>query len=83
MATRKETVKVCDVCKKQVSDDGEMQLGGHPHSGWFAVQKHGGPTDLKSLREQKEWDVCGIGCLLKLAKLLLNEPPIRSTEETS
>ena len=70
MATEKQTVKVCDVCKKKVVDSGEMWIGGHPHAGWFAVQKHGGPTNLESLREQKEWDVCGIKCLAKLAASL-------------
>lgn len=70
MATKKETVKVCDVCKKRVSDDGEMHFGGHPHAGWFAVEMHGGPTDLRSLRSQKEWDVCGTKCLKALAAKL-------------
>jgi hypothetical protein len=67
MATKKQTVKVCDVCKHEVVDSGEMWIGGHSHAGWFAIEKHGGPTDLMSLREQKYWDVCSIECLTKLA----------------
>ena len=47
-----------------------MHFGGHPHAGWFAVSMHGGPTDLQSLRSQKEWDVCGKKCLQKLAATL-------------
>jgi hypothetical protein len=70
MATRKETVKVCDVCKKRVSDEGEMHFGGHPHAGWFKIEKHGGPTDLESLRSQHRFDVCGTECLVKLAQRL-------------
>lgn len=70
MATRKETVKICDVCKKRVTDEGETYFGGHPHAGWFAVEKHGGPTDLASLKAQKKWDVCGVECLRKLSASL-------------
>lgn len=67
MATKKETVKVCDVCKKRVSDGGEVHFGGHPHAGWFAVEMHGGRTNLKALQAEHEWDVCGKQCLQKLA----------------
>ncbi len=67
MATLKETVKVCDCCKKRVSDTGEMHIGGHPHSGWFTVLMHGGPTDLESLKAKKEWDCCSAKCLMALA----------------
>lgn len=42
MSTRKETVKICDVCKKRVSDDGEITFGGHVHNGWFKLNEHGG-----------------------------------------
>lgn len=67
MATKKETVMVCDVCKKRVSDEGEMHIGGHPHAGWFTVEMHGGATDLRSLKSQKSWDVCSPVCLKTLA----------------
>ena len=70
MATRKETVKVCDACSKRVTDEGETHFGGHPHWGWFAIEKHGGKTDLESLREKRQWDVCGVQCLKKLVAKL-------------
>ncbi len=66
--TRKEVVKVCDVCGRKVSDEGEISFGGHPHAGWFAIDKHGGPSDLRSIRSPHHWDVCGTKCLLELAK---------------
>ncbi len=70
MSTLKETVKICDVCKLRVSDEGELHIGGHPHSGWFDVEMHGGPTDLRSLKAQKSWDVCSAKCLAQLAARL-------------
>jgi hypothetical protein len=70
MATKKETVKVCDMCKKRVSDEGETYYGGHPHAGWFSIFMHGGPTDLDSLKSEKQWDVCGKPCLQRLAVTL-------------
>ena len=51
-----ENVRVCDRCKKRVSDEGETYYGGHPFYGWYHVDIHGGPSDLASLRQQKEWD---------------------------
>lgn len=68
MATRKEIVKTCDVCQKRVTDEGEIHYGGHPHAGWFKISMHGGPTDLRSLQHQMEWDVCSKKCYLKLAE---------------
>jgi hypothetical protein len=70
VATKKETVKICDVCKKRVTDEGQTWVGGHPFVSWFAVENHGGLTDLASLKAQKEWDVCGVECLRKLATQL-------------
>ncbi len=66
----KETVRICDVCKKRVSDEGEMMLGGHSHSGWFVIQRIGGGTSLRELKQENEWDVCGITCLKLLADKL-------------
>lgn len=66
MSTRKETVKICDVCQKRVSDDGEITFGGHVHSGWFKLHEQGGGTSLEALRKVRDWDVCGIKCLKRL-----------------
>ncbi len=74
MSTKKETVKVCDVCKKRVSDEGETYFGGHPHAGWFKIEMHGGPTNLRALKAQHEWDVCGAKCFETLGKTLNNKP---------
>lgn len=67
MTTRKETVRVCDVCKKRVSDEGEKYYGGHPHNGWFAIHQTGGSTDLDSLKKIRDWDLCSTACLNTLA----------------
>ena len=72
MATEKQTVKVCDICKKKVAAESTMYIGGHPHAGWYAIEKHGGPTNLEALREQKQWDVCSEYCLQKLSKQLVS-----------
>lgn len=63
VSTKKETVKICDVCKKRVSDEGETYYGGHPHQGWFEVHQRGGATDLASLQMKRDWDICSVKCL--------------------
>lgn len=70
MATKQEIVKVCDVCNQRVSDEGEVHFGGHPHQGWFEVERIGGATDLKSLKAKRDWDVCSVRCLALLAATL-------------
>lgn len=67
MTTRKETVRVCDVCKKKVSDGGELHIGGHPHTDWFTVEQTSGSTQLDELKKRRDWDLCSIACLQKLA----------------
>jgi hypothetical protein len=77
MATEKSVTKVCDVCGNRVVAPAEIFIGGHPHYGWFRVEKHGGRTDLESLRERSQWDVCGLGCLSRLAnKIETGHPKI-------
>lgn len=70
MSTRKEIVRICDICKRRVSDDGEISYGGHAHAGWFSIERTGGGTSLRALREESEWDVCSIACLKLLAAKL-------------
>lgn len=65
--TRKETVRVCDVCNVRVSDEGEIYCGGHPHSGWFTVNQTNGSSALRELNKKRQWDVCSRECLKKLA----------------
>lgn len=64
--TSKETVKVCAVCKKRVSDNGRITFGGHVHNGWFQIHKHGGSTTFAALKAKRDWDVCSRKCLAKL-----------------
>ena len=64
---RKQEILECDVCGRKVSDEGEAWFGGHPFSGWFHLTMHGGPTDLESLRSQKDWDICSKKCLENFA----------------
>ncbi|GAF67682.1 unnamed protein product, partial [marine sediment metagenome] len=33
MAIRNVKILICDNCKKEVSDDGTLHVGGHPFSG--------------------------------------------------
>ena len=65
---KKQITIQCDICGHFVSYDGEIHIGGHPFQGWFHVNMHGGPTDLKSLRAKHEWDICSKKCLAKLAE---------------
>jgi hypothetical protein len=65
MATRKETVKVCDGCgtEQRFNTDGGY-VGGHPLSGWVEIHEHGGSTMLSELQKKRDHDFCGKKCLL-------------------
>lgn len=80
MARRKENVRVCDVCKKRVSDEGEIHYGGHPHQGWFGVHETGGSTQLSELHRQKNWDACSAECLQKLVIQITVKPPPQQSQ---
>jgi hypothetical protein len=67
MATRKSKIIKCDVCGKEVSDEGGGWIGGHPWSGWFTVKEISGSTQLDELLRKKEWDICSKGCLRDFA----------------
>lgn len=70
MATKKEIVRVCDVCSKEARTGGEMWIGGHPFNGWFTVSQHGGSTTLDELRKKREWDICSAKCLSEMSNNL-------------
>lgn len=65
MRTKQEK-RTCDHCGKYTTIDLESDsIGGHPFNGWFELQKHGGGTTLKDLREKGAWDFCSKVCLVK------------------
>jgi hypothetical protein len=70
MATKQATIKTCDVCKETATATDEPRYGGHPFNGWFHIKRHGGATDLESLRKVKEWDICSPACLKKLGNTI-------------
>lgn len=74
MSHHKATVRICDICKKRVSDEGEITFGGHVHSGWFLIDQTSGSTKLSELKKKREWDVCGIDCLRLLVAKLGSQP---------
>ena len=64
MATRKETVRICDQCEKEKRFDPDGgYCGGHPLQGWVHVSEHGGSTRLAELERKKEHDYCSWKCL--------------------
>lgn len=65
--TRRELIKVCDVCHKKVSDDGQLYATSHPHSGWFTVTRSGGSSNMPAINLRNQWDCCSVECLAKLA----------------
>lgn len=68
MSRHQATVRICDICKKRVSDNGEISYGGSVHTGWFTVEQTSGSTQLSELKKQREWDVCGVECLRRLVE---------------
>lgn len=63
---KEEKVRICDICKKRVSDSGETMFGGSVFSGWFNIEMTVGSSNVNELKTQREWDVCGKECLKKL-----------------
>jgi hypothetical protein len=61
---KKAQIFICDQCGEEVSDGGETYIGGSPFNGWYHIERHGGSTDLASLRAQKDWDFCCDGCAI-------------------
>lgn len=74
MSRHKATVRICDICKKRVSDEGKISFGGSVHTGWFAIEQTSGSTQLSELNKQREWDVCGIECLRLLVARIGSRP---------
>jgi hypothetical protein len=70
MSQHHAIIRICDICRKRVSDEGEVTYGGHVHAGWFTIERTGGSTTLRALKEEREWDVCSLGCLKMLAAKL-------------
>jgi hypothetical protein len=62
---RQETVRVCDCCCKEERFANQDYFGGHPLSGWFKVERHGGGTSISDLARRHLWDFCGKDCLVK------------------
>lgn len=60
-----ESVIVCDVCGKTVSDRGKTYYGGHPFDGFITVTIHDFSTSLRSLERKKIFDFCDKTCLFK------------------
>ena len=70
MAQKTENIRICDICKVKVSDDGEIHYGGNPHQEWFTICQTGGSTQLRELKKKKEWDICSLKCLKKFVDSL-------------
>ena len=65
---KEEKVRICDVCKKKVTDSGETMFGGSVFNGWFRLEITAGGTALRDTLTQTEWDICGKDCLKKLVE---------------
>ncbi len=58
-------VMQCDLCKKEVNDNGEQRFGGSVFSGWLTLTSHNGSTCIESLQKQRTHDFCSVDCLRK------------------
>lgn len=57
------TTHTCDWCQKQVSDNGEMLIGGSHNGGWYHLSRTPKSTALEELKREREWDFCSFECL--------------------
>jgi hypothetical protein len=57
------TTYTCDWCAKEVSDHGEILIGGSVNGGWYHVSRMPKSTALEELRRESQWDFCGFECL--------------------
>jgi len=58
-----QTTHICDWCAKEVSDHGEVFIGGSPSGGWYHLSRTPRSTSLPELSQTNEWDFCSFECL--------------------
>lgn len=59
-----ETTIICDECKKESFDDGEIKFGGCIHGSWLVVYKNIAlPYQIMGI--QTNWDFCSEECMIK------------------
>jgi len=54
---------ICDNCRKEVCDNGEMLIGGSYNGGFYHVGRVPRSTSLNELRRDNNWDFCSLKCL--------------------
>jgi len=64
------TTHTCDWCAKEVSDHGEMLIGGSHTGGRYHVSRQPESTALEELKRLAEWDFCSFECL----SMWVNDP---------
>lgn len=56
------TTMICDQCKRESHDDGEMKFGGCVHGGWLSVDKRISITS-RIHGSEHHWDFCSEECM--------------------
>lgn len=65
MVQKSASIRICDCCKKEVSDNGEMRFGGSAFDGWIHLNVVNGSTQLNELNKKSNFDFCSKECLLE------------------
>lgn len=61
---RIETTIVCDECRKESFDDGEVKFGGCVHGGWLSVNRRISVSG-SCLGIPSNWDFCSDNCMIE------------------
>ena len=65
---RQLTVRTCDECGKEVSDDGSPMFGGAVDGGWLHVYISCGSTQITQLCKKHAFDFCSRKCAIENLK---------------
>lgn len=61
---------ICDNCRKEITNNGEVSYGGSWAGGWYHLSKWLGSTQLEELQKIRNWDFCSIKCLQEFVQSL-------------
>jgi hypothetical protein len=71
--TKQLTIKTCDVCGKQVTQDDTPVSQNQNNSElnqWIAVTRYGGAAFIKDIGWRRVFDVCSTKCLSRLGEIM-------------
>jgi hypothetical protein len=61
---------ICDNCRQETTNNGEVSYGGNWAGGWYHLQREIRGTYIEELQKPSNWDFCSIKCLQEYTQSL-------------